>query len=178
MALGRSLLDRLSQRGAMIGLLCALLGWVVSLHRVSKGLEDWFQDACFAYRGTWATATRIVIVALDADSLRALPKPIAFASEEFARVIRYLIDQGVAGIGLDVIVPEELDGFKGLERGPRELGDLALGEWWRAARRVAEQDGLDLFGRNAQAEVMPGDLEGDGAALTFGGADELGPPLV
>ncbi|HKI17410.1 MAG TPA: adenylate/guanylate cyclase domain-containing protein, partial [Isosphaeraceae bacterium] len=126
MALGQSMLDRLTRRGAMIGVVCALISWIVSLHRVSKGLEDWFQDACFAYRGTRATAARIVIVALDADSLRALPKPFAFASDELAHVIRYLLNQNVAGIGLDVIVPEELDGFKGLESGPRDLGDLAL----------------------------------------------------
>ncbi len=52
----------------MIGAVCALISWIVSLHPVSKGLENWFQDACFAYRGPRATAARIVIVALDAET--------------------------------------------------------------------------------------------------------------
>ena len=110
-------------RGAMLGAACGLVSWLVTLTPFGGGVEDWLQDASFAYRGSRSTATKVLIVGLDDDSLAALPKPMAAASPELAEVITYLHDRGAKVIGLDVLVPETLDGY---DRDPG-LGGSKLG---------------------------------------------------
>jgi class 3 adenylate cyclase/CHASE2 domain-containing sensor protein len=108
-------LARPAVRGAAVGLACGLLGWAVAAQPAARGLEEWFQDAAFVDRGARVTATRLVVVGLDDASLRDLPKPMAFASPELAEVVEFLDRQGAAAVGIDVLVPEDLDTFPGLE---------------------------------------------------------------
>jgi class 3 adenylate cyclase len=115
--------SRATWRGALIGAACGLVAWLFALTPFGRGSEDWLQDANFAYRGARESATRIVIVGLDDDSLEKLPKPMAAASPELAEVVAYLHDRGAKVIGLDVFVPETLDGY---DRAPG-LGGARLG---------------------------------------------------
>ncbi len=116
-------LSRAAWRGALLGAVCGLVAWVFTLTPFWRGAEDWLQDANFAYRGVRATSTRVVIVGLDDDSLADLPKPMAAASPELAEVVTFLHDRGARVIGLDVFVPETLDGY---DRDPG-LGGKTLG---------------------------------------------------
>jgi CHASE2 domain-containing sensor protein len=119
--------SRAAWRGAWLGAACGLVSWGFALLPFGCGVEDWLQDASFAYRGARASATRIVIVGLDDDSLAALPKPMVASSPELAQVVTFLHDQDAQVIGLDVFVPEPLDDYDrdpGL--GGKELG-LAVG---------------------------------------------------
>ena len=128
--------NRSATRGAAIGVVCGLACWLVSLHPVLRGLEEWCQDACFVYRGVRPSASRdhIVIVSLDDASVAELSKPLAFASPELAEVVDYLSGRQAAAIGLDVMVPEELDRFPGL--GGEDLG-LAAAQAGRVVLPVA-----------------------------------------
>jgi adenylate cyclase len=103
--------SRLPWRGAALGLACGLASWILALQPVGRGLEDWFHDAGFDWRGTRPTRSKVVIVALDDASLRALPKPMAAASPELAEVVTFLDQQKATAIGLDIFVPETLDGY-------------------------------------------------------------------
>ena len=110
-------------RGALRGAACGLVSWLLTLTVFSRGVEDWLQDANFAFRGSRSTTTKILIVGLDDDSLASLPKPMAAASPELAEVVTYLHGRGAKVIGLDVFVPETLDGY---DRNPG-LGGKKLG---------------------------------------------------
>src|SRR5262249_19240483 len=98
------------------GLLC----WFITLHPVLQGLEEWCQDAWFVYRGPRRSATKVILVGLDEASLERLPKPLAFLSPELARVVTYLRSHGARVIGLDLMVPQSLDAYPGLQG--EELG--------------------------------------------------------
>jgi adenylate cyclase len=89
------------------------------------GLEEWFQDANFVNRGARDTDARVIIVGLDDVSLSEFPEPLAYISPRLAEVVDYLERQGAAAIGIDLMVPEELDDFPGLKG--EELG-RAIGE--------------------------------------------------
>lgn len=141
-------------RGAGVGLACALLVWLLGLTLLVGGLEDWALDACFAARGRRPTAAKVVLVALDDASLAAIPRPLVFLSPELAKVTRLLQRRGARAIGLDLFVPNDLDGFPKL--GGDELGtaiqqagnvvlpkrqlpdghwQIPLSDWWLAAPR-------------------------------------------
>src|SRR4051812_1373217 len=135
--------SRLPWRGAALGLACGLASWILAMQPVGRGLEDWFHDACFASRGTRPSRTKLVIVALDDASLRALPKPMAAASPELAEVLTYLDQQKAAAIGLDVFVPETLDGY---DADPG-LGGQAVGLAAARCGRVVLPAALDDGGR-------------------------------
>ncbi len=111
-------------QGVWLGLLCAALAWYVSRLPMFAGLEDWMLDACFVARGTRASATlsRVVIVEIDEEYLRVLPKPSSHLSPEIARVVSHLADHKVAAIGIDVIIPEEMGRLPGIA-GPRDPGE-------------------------------------------------------
>ena len=94
---------------------CGLVSWLICLHPVLRYLEDWSQDAAFAYRDVRDSRTKVVIVGLDDLSLDDLPKPMAFFSPEYAEVVGYLKARGASAIGMDVMVPESLDDFPGVE---------------------------------------------------------------
>jgi CHASE2 domain-containing sensor protein len=108
------LLLRPTWRGALIGALCGLASWLIALHPFFQGLEEWCQDACFSYRGRRDSAARVILVGIDDATLAELPKPLAFASPELAEVVEFLDRQGAAAVGIDVLVPEDLDSFPGL----------------------------------------------------------------
>jgi len=133
--------SKLPWRGAAIGAACGLACWLVAMTPAGRGIEDWCQDANFAARGIRSSRARVVVVALDDDSLADLPKPMSASSPELAEVVTYLHASGAAAIGLDVFVPETLDAY---DRSPG-LGGKAMG----------------LAVANAGAVVLPAVL-GDG----------------
>jgi CHASE2 domain-containing sensor protein len=98
-------------RGALVGLACGLLGWALAVLPVCRSHEEWVQDAAFVDRGARPSATRVVVVAINDAWLRDLPKPLAFASPELAEVVEHLDREGAAAIGIDVLLPEDLDAF-------------------------------------------------------------------
>ncbi len=177
-------------RGVALGTACALAAWIASVTPFGRAVEDWFQDANFAYRGARSTAANVVIVAIDDDSLERLPKPLAAASPELAEVVTFLADRGAAAIGIDVFVPESLDhydedpGLGGAALGvaafragnvvlPAVLGDrdrlvrpLAT---WRAAGAplalVQSVEDEDRFVRRYQPAALADDPDGDGARV-------------
>lgn len=112
-----------ASRGALLGLLCALAAWTLTRANVVRGLEDWMLDGCFFVRGNRATTARVMLVGLDDASLDELHKSPANISPELAEVVHYLKEQGVAAIGLDLLVPESLSIRPELQRGQR--GDAA-----------------------------------------------------
>jgi CHASE2 domain-containing sensor protein len=100
--------SRSTRRRAFLGAACDLLSWAFTLTPIGQGLDDWLQDACFAYRGTRASATNIVIVNL--DSMQSLPrKRMVVYSPELAEVVMYLHGGGARVIGLDVLVSDAFD---------------------------------------------------------------------
>jgi adenylate cyclase len=112
------LLHRLNRqvfRRAALGLFCGLISWLVSLHPLCRGLEEWLQDECLVNRGNRHTDARLVIVALDDASIAELPRPLTFLSPEFSELIQDFDRRGVKAIGLDLTIPEDLDKFPGLE---------------------------------------------------------------
>jgi class 3 adenylate cyclase len=118
-----------------------VLAWSVTRNPFGQAAEDWLQDASFAQRGTRATRTPLLIVGLDDESLRRLPKPMAAASPELAEVVRFLNQQKARVIGLDVFVPETLDDYDrepGL--GGSQLG-LAVAEAGNVVLPAAKGDG-------------------------------------
>ena len=108
-------LNRPVFRGAALGLLCGLACLLVAFHPVLRGLEEWLQDGCFANRGNRHSDARVVVVRIDDASLAELPKPLAFLSPELSEIVDYLDNRGAAAIGLDMMIPEDLDKFPGLE---------------------------------------------------------------
>ena len=60
---------RIPWRGVALGLACGLVSWLFTLTPFGRGVEDWLQDASFAYRGGRPTQTKVLIVGLDDDSL-------------------------------------------------------------------------------------------------------------
>jgi class 3 adenylate cyclase/CHASE2 domain-containing sensor protein len=98
-------------RGALVGALCGLIAWAVAQQPLLRGLEDWLQDAGFAWRGARPSATKVVVVGIDDATLAGLPRPLAALSPELATVVTYLKARGAAAIGLDLIIPETLDDY-------------------------------------------------------------------
>ena len=93
-------------RGAVIGLFCAMVTWVLAQVPMMRGLEDWLLDGTFVLRGKRATAAQVLLIDIDDQSLDQLKKPLLFLSPELAETVGYLHDQGAAAIGLDVLIPE------------------------------------------------------------------------
>ena len=117
------LLLRPTWRGALIGALCGLASWLIALHPFFRGLEEWCQDACFAYRGRRDSAARVILVGIDDATLAALPKPLTSISPELGEVVTYLRARGARAVGLDLMIPETPDGY---DR-DNNLGGSALG---------------------------------------------------
>ncbi len=121
----RSLLHRLAWRGVLVGLLCGLTAWLVAQHRLARALEEWMQDGAFSYRGRRPPSAKLVIVALDEESLERLHKPALLASPELGEVVRYLHGLQAASVGLDLIVPRSLEECPQLETRAELLGAAA-----------------------------------------------------
>jgi adenylate cyclase len=109
-------------RGVVLGLCCGLLAWLLSRTDLCRGLELWMLDGCFSWRGTRPTQTRVVLIALDEDSLRDLHKSYAYISPELAEVIRYADRQGATAIGVDLIVPADMSDLDDIDI-PGAIGD-------------------------------------------------------
>ena len=118
---------RTTYRGTLVGLCCGLIGWLISLVPFFRGVEEWCQDISFTYRGARASNCRVAIVDLDERSLRAIAKPLVFSSDELVGIINYLVDHKVSVVGLDLMIPEDLDSFPGLGEAPARLGEIAAG---------------------------------------------------
>ena len=58
-----------------------------------------------------SSRSELVVVGLDDVSLRELPKPLVAISPELAEVVGDLDRRGAAAIGLDILVPDALDGY-------------------------------------------------------------------
>jgi CHASE2 domain-containing sensor protein len=127
-------------RGALIGLLCALVTWGLAQVPMMRGLEDWLLDGSFVLRGKRATATKVLLVDIDDQSLDQLKKPLLFLSPELAEIVGYLNDQGAAAIGLDVLIPQSYSSLPALQAGAEgdattlglaieRSGKVVLPEW-------------------------------------------------
>ena len=116
----------------VVGALCGLATWLAAQLAFFRGVEEWLQDAFFTYRGARATATRVLIVGLDEDSLEELPKPLTAISPELAEVVTYLNARKASAIGLDFQIPDRLDAY---DR-EKDLGGKALGAAACAAGNV------------------------------------------
>lgn len=97
-------------RGALVGVTCALLCWAMTQSAILQSMENWALDNCFVFRGRRPTAAKVVIVAIDDESLDKLGKPLAFISPQLAKVITYLKSRNAAAVGVDMIVPEWAEG--------------------------------------------------------------------
>jgi CHASE2 domain-containing sensor protein len=87
-----------TRRGIWLGLLCAVVAWLLAQTAPLRGLQEWLYDAYyFMWRGPRPTQAHIVIVGLDEHS-RTSP----YVSPELAEVVGYLHQQGAAAIGIDL----------------------------------------------------------------------------
>ncbi len=124
---GRARLRRLSWRGVLLGLVCALVSWGITRHALARGLENWALDGAFQWRGKRPTSANVVIVGLDEPSLDELRKPRRDISPELAEIVRFIEGQGASAIGIDLLIPASLTGEPDFRKGGR--GDAtALGE--------------------------------------------------
>lgn len=122
-------------RGFLLGLLCALVVWLLAAVPVLRTWENWLQDSAFSYRGVRPSDARILLVSIDDAFLRDLNKPLMYLSPELAEVVAFLKGRGATAIGIDVLVPENLVGNTELEAG--RPGDApVLGTAIRAAGNV------------------------------------------
>jgi adenylate cyclase len=132
----------LAWRGAMIGVICAVICWYLSGTAFIRILDNRALDGGFYFRGNRRTTANVIIVAMDASSLQRLGKPLMFFSPELAKVVGYLHDQGAAAIGVDIVVPGDENTMKYLQSGgpgPAEAmgmavgraGNVVLPEWLR-----------------------------------------------
>jgi CHASE2 domain-containing sensor protein len=112
----RRFLGNISWFGLLSGVLCGLTAWLVVQIPVAHDLEEWMSDASFFFRGQRETKTKIIIVGIDDPSLAALPKPLVYISPDVAEVVTYLSDKKVSAIGLDLLIPKDLAGWKELNK--------------------------------------------------------------
>lgn len=115
----RNLLRNPLRRGVVVGLLCAVVCFVMGTTPWGRALENMAQDKSFALRGTRASDAKLLIVALDDHSLNEFHKPLMYISPELAKVVTYLHNRRVAAIGIDLLVPDTLK---------ERLADLASAE--------------------------------------------------
>lgn len=97
-------------RGALVGIVCALVCWWMNQSALVQSMESWALDNCFVFRDKRSTSAKVVIVAIDDVSLDHLDKPLAFVSPQLGKVISYLKSQHAAAIGVDLIVPASAEG--------------------------------------------------------------------
>ncbi len=96
-------------RGAVVGLICALVCCFLNNLVVMRGAENWALDNCFVLRGQRHSSAEVVVVGIDEDSLRDLKKPLAFISPELGEVVRFLDAEGASAIGIDFFIPADAE---------------------------------------------------------------------
>lgn len=127
-------------RGALIGILCALVCWCLNGTSFIRTLDNREFDGCFAFRGPRVSAANVIIVAMDEASLQEIDKPLLFFSPELAKVVTYLHDQGAASIGVDFLLPRGDTTMEELQSGRAgaldtmgiavgQAGNVVLPEW-------------------------------------------------
>src|SRR5262249_35489000 len=90
----------------------------------------------------------VVIVGIDDDSLAALDKPLSMISPEIAEVLGHLHDRGAAAIGLDILVPDQLDRIREIAVDAPQVGrqvfaseSVVLPAWHLAPRLIKPLSG-------------------------------------
>src|SRR5262249_31157965 len=112
----RRMFGRVNWLGLLSGILCGLTAWIIVQISLVHVLEEWMWDACFFYRGHRETKTKVIVVGIDDLFLAGLPKPLVYISPEIAQVVRYLNEQKASAIGLDLLIPKDLAGWKELDK--------------------------------------------------------------
>ncbi|MCA8998035.1 MAG: adenylate/guanylate cyclase domain-containing protein [Planctomycetaceae bacterium] len=138
-------------RGVRIGLIAALLSWVISLHPLLASLEIWAYDTCFIVREKRDSSCPVTLIALDDASLSEIEKPINFLSPELKEIVEYLTAQGVAAIGLDLMIPEELEDHEYLKNTDKEGNAEGLG----AAVLLSGKVVLPVLGQSQGQRLLP-----------------------
>ncbi|MGE3805638.1 MAG: CHASE2 domain-containing protein [Gemmataceae bacterium] len=146
---GNRLVDALRHpagRGIGIGLVCAVVAWLLGHIELAHGLDNWMVDASFSLRGVRSTQADIVIIGVDEESVEKLKKPVALASPELAEVVLYLKEQGVRAIGLDVYVPDDFSELPAIRDSGESGYALPLGEAVLSAGNVVLPEWLGREG--------------------------------
>lgn len=129
--INRFLLRRSTWRGVLVGLICALAVWLAGFVPLVAGIDRWSLDHRFQMRGPRKTNAKVILVSLDDPSLDEFKKPLLSLSPELASVVTFLKGQGAAAIGIDLIIPEALSGFRELqfdeEGDASKLGEAIIG---------------------------------------------------
>lgn len=103
---------------AVLGTVCAMAGWCLSLVPVTQTFDDWLFDGCVSWRGRRDSpaASQIVVVGLDEESFERLGVPAQYISPKLARVIEFLNGPGIQAraIGVDMLVPDYAMSFPGI----------------------------------------------------------------
>lgn len=155
-------------RGALIGVVCALICWALGVTPLLRGVENWLFDGCFAFRGPRVSSADIVIVAMDEVSLKEIEKPLMFFSPELAQVVGYLYDQGAAAIGVDFLLlagDTTLEDLRPGRRGDMETmgqavgqaGNVVLPEWFLDSE-LARQPPYEWYDRSLPSKQPWADL--------------------
>jgi CHASE2 domain-containing sensor protein len=134
-------------RGAVSGILCALVAWSLAQVPMMHGLDDWLLDGSFVLRGGRATSARVLLINIDDASLDQLKKPAVFLSPKLAEVVKHLHNQGASAIGIDVMIPESYTRLPALQAGGEgdattmgtaieQSGAVVLPEWQLEGRSL------------------------------------------
>ena len=99
-----------SVRGAVVGLVCALVCCSMNQSLPLRGAENWALDNCFLYRGPRPTNANVVVIGIDEESLQRLDRPQAYLSPKLAEVVQFLHRQGAKAVALDFLIPDDAAG--------------------------------------------------------------------
>jgi CHASE2 domain-containing sensor protein len=95
---------RLAIATLLAGGTAAASPWIATLEPIAA-LERRTEDVRFALRPARPADPRILILAIDEDSLASASAPLAARSDEVSRVIEGLFEAGAMGVALDLVLP-------------------------------------------------------------------------
>jgi serine/threonine protein kinase len=133
------------------------LAAVDAVHR----LEGASQDVRFALSAARAPDPRLLLVAIDDDSLAADPRPLSVRGDDIASALDRVFDLGAAAVALDLLLPETWS------RAPR-FGDLLLNRSDRLVLALVAGDETALVGPEAIDPLVAGALGRDKTSRLFG----------
>jgi len=133
----KQLVQPLAKRGAVVGVLCAVVCMLLNHTAAVQRLENAALDACFQLRGERASQSNIVLVTIDDATLSQLNKPLVLISPELAEVVEYITQQGARAVGVDLLIPESAEALQELRQG-------GLGDADRMGRAVGETGAVVL----------------------------------